>query len=574
LILCKTGDAGEMVEVSVARFLGLIAPGGFLRANAPKLWVWVDTNIIDLGRQMRVSYLPPLMIYMAAGISGLTGIVGTFFVKDYLGLSAEFLAMLGFWVGMPWALKMPLGHLVDLLWRWKSLLVLFGATLIAASLAIMLGLLSAPAWMARYMSVEAWYVLSTLLSPLGYVIQDVVADAMTVEAVPLVDDAGQPYDEHTIKLMHTTMQTLGRVAIVGGGIAVSLVNILMFHEAGDMTEAMKAAVYIDIYKLAMLIPAISVLGVAFAAVLRQVHIRKLRRAGLPADEVTRLLSPHEGPPRANWGILGGSLAFAVFTLAIGLGQVPYNQEIIFAGSMAIVVFLMAKLLKELSPAARHTLVGTAIIIFVFRALPAPGAGATWWEIDVLGFDEPFLAKLALISECLALLGMFIFRRFMAERSIAYVVGFLTILGTVITLPIIGMYYGLHEWTAALTGGIVDARFIAVIDTTLESPLGQVAMIPMLVWIANSAPAHLKATFFAVMASFTNLALSLSTLGTKYLNQLFIITREVRDQATGVIVVPADYRELGVLLITVTVLSLLLPMGTILIIQKSPWRSHE
>ena len=169
--------------------------------------------------------------------------------------------------------------------------------------------------------------------------------------------------------------------------------------------------------------------------------------------------------------------------------------------------------------------------------------------------------------------MFIFRRFMAERSIAYVVGFLTVAGTVLTLPIIGMYYGLHEWTAALTGGIVDARFIAVIDTALESPLGQVAMIPMLAWIANSAPAQLKATFFAVMASFTNLALSLSTLGTRYLNQLFIVTREVREQATGVVTVPADYSELGLLLIIVTVLSLLLPMVTIFLIQHSPWRSE-
>jgi len=140
------------------------------------------------------------------------------------------------------------------------------------------------------------------------------------------------------------------------------------------------------------------------------------------------------------------------------------------------------------------------------------------------------------------------------------------------LPIIGMFYGLADWTSSLTGGIVDARFIAVIDTALESPLGQVAMIPMLAWIANSAPAQLKATFFAVMASFTNLALSLSTLGTKYLNQLFLVTREVHDQATGALAVPADYSELGILLITVTVLSLLLPLATIFIIQKSPWRS--
>ena len=29
---------------------------------------------------------------------------------------------------------------------------------------------------------------------------------------------------------------------------------------------------------------------------------------------------------------------------------------------------------------------------------------------------------------------------------------------------------------------------------LESPLGQVSMIPLLAWIAKNAPSHLKATF--------------------------------------------------------------------------------
>ena len=93
---------------------------------------WIDHNFLALGREMRLSYMPPLMVYAAAGISGLTSVVGTFYVKERLGLSAEFLAALGFWMMLPWALKMPLGHLVDLVWRWKSLLVYLGAGLIAA----------------------------------------------------------------------------------------------------------------------------------------------------------------------------------------------------------------------------------------------------------------------------------------------------------------------------------------------------------------------------------------------------------------------------------------------------------
>ncbi len=161
---------------------------------------------------------------------------------------------------------------------------------------------------------------------------------------------------------------------------------------------------------------------------------------------------------------------------------------------------------------------------------------------------------------------------MAERSIAYIVVFLTVVSTLLALPIVGMYYGFHEWTAAHTGGVVDARFIAVVDTALESPLGQVAMIPMLAWIANSAPAQLKATFFAVMASFTNLALSASQLGTKYVNRIFTVTREVTDPVTGAVTIPENYDELGILLISVTALVFVLPLLAVVIVKRTRLQS--
>ncbi len=537
-----------------------------------RAYLWFDRNILELGRELRWSYLPPLMVYLAAGISGLTGIVSTFFVKDYLGLSAEFLAALGFWAGIPWALKMPLGHLVDLLWRFKAGLVWLGAAMLAASLGIMLSLLAHPDRLRQLMTVESWYVLSVLLAPIGYVVQDVVADAMTVEAIPRVDNEGRPFDESAKRLMHTTMQTLGRVAIVGGGVLVALLNIFMFSGVEAMTEADKVRTYIRIYQLALTIPLISVLGVTLGGILKWRHIRHLRECGFSRTQARALVHGQVERPALNWWILGGGLAFAVFTLTLGLGRWPYNQEIIFVGSLAIVLFLMSRLVQTLEPPARRVLVGTALIIFVYRAVPTPGPGATWWMIDALGFDQQFLSVLSLISSTLALGGMFLFRRFMAERSIAYVVGFLTIVSTLLSLPVIGLYYGLHHWTAAHTGGLVDARFIVLVDTALESPLGQVAMIPMLAWIANSAPANLKATFFAVMASFTNLALSLSQLGTKYLNQVFTVTREIKDRFSGEVTVPADYSELGRLLITVSVIGLALPLAAILLARLSRWRS--
>jgi len=535
-------------------------------------WHWLDRNILELGREMRLSYLPPLMVYAAAGISGLTSIVGTFFVKDYLNLSAEFLAALAFWAGIPWALKMPLGHLVDLIWRHKAGLVFLGAGMITGSLLIMLGLLSDPDAMAQVMPVEAWYVFSVLLAPVGYVVQDVVADAMTVEAVPRVDARGEAFDAATLRLMHTTMQTLGRVAIIGGGVFVSLLNVLLFQDVEAMPELQKVATYIRIYELALAIPVVSVLGVVLGGLVKRRQLRRLRASGLAAGEAAELAFGRIEKTPPNWWILGGGLAFVAFTISMGLSEISYNKEIIFAGSMAIVLFLMSRLIRVLKPEDRLILVGTAVIIFIYRAMPTPGAGQTWWMIDELGFDQQFLSVLSLISSALALFGMFIFRRFMAERSIAYIIVFLTLISTLLTFPIIGMYYGLHTWTAAHTGGIIDAHFIALVDTAIESPLGQVAMIPMLAWIANSAPAKLKATFFAVMASFTNLALSASTLGTKYVNQLYTVTREVSDRDTAVVSVPADYSELGWLMITVAALTFLLPLAAILLVKMTRLRS--
>ncbi|MGD8842217.1 MAG: hypothetical protein PVJ83_01975 [Gammaproteobacteria bacterium] len=533
---------------------------------------WFDRTILELGREVRLSYLPPLMVYLAYGVSGLTAIVGTFFVKDYLGLSAEFLAALGFWAGIPWALKMPLGHLVDLIWRHKAGLVYLGACLTATSLLIMVGLLARPAAMGAFMPVEAWFVLSTLLAPVGYVLQDVVADAMTVEAVPQLDSNGHPFPAGTRRLMHTTMQTLGRVAIIGGTVFVALLNVFMFAGVDNLDEQAKLEIYIRIYEIALVIPVVSVAGVLLSGILKRRELRRLRGHGLDAAQAMEMVHGKLQRTAPNWWILGGSLLFVVFTVTIGLGEIPYNQEIIFAGSMCIVLFLINRLLRELEPPARNVLLGTAIIIFVYRAMPTPGAGQTWWMIDELGFDQQFLSVLSLISSALALFGMFIFRRFMAEKSIAYIVVFLTLVSTALTFPIIGMYYGLHQWTAAHTAGVVDAHFIALVDTAIESPLGQVAMIPMLAWIANSAPASLKATFFAVMASFTNLALSASTLGTKYVNQFYTVTREVSDRATGVVTVPADYSELGSLMITVAALTFIVPLVAIALVKLTRLRS--
>jgi hypothetical protein len=276
-------------------------------------------------------------------------------------------------------------------------------------------------------------------------------------------------------------------------------------------------------------------------------LRRLERLGIDTADLPGTaddLAP-------NWYILGGSGAFVVLSLLLGLSDMALKKEAIFLGSLGVIGYLMHIILRDLEAEKRREIIGIAIIVFVFRAMPGFGAGASWWQIDVLGFDEAFFGTLRQISSLLVIVGLFGLRGWMSRRPIPYLIVFLSIYNTVMLLPYIGMYFGLHLWTAEHLG--FGARTIAIIDTMADSPLGQVAMVPMLAWIAREAPAKQKATYFAVMAAFTNLALSAAQLGTAYVNKLFVIER-------------GNYSELGALFITVALISLVLPIVTVVAVN--------
>lgn len=508
---------------------------------------WFVVDFLGIFREVRASYIPPLMVYLAAGVSGFTGIIEVFFVKDQLGLSAAFLATLGFWAGLPWALKMPLGHLVDLFWKHKSLFVYFGALLMAAGLLIMVGLTGDKDFMAAIFPLETWYIVSALLSPIGFVFQDVVADAMTVDAVPRHDDSGEPIPEQDLQRMHITMQTLGRIAIIGG-------SALVAGMGGWLAQSLS---YVVMYKASLLIPMVSVAGVILGDVNLILRRRRYRRSGFAEQEIDRMLHAGKRELKPNWTILGGSLTFVAASLYLGLSTLPAQMETIFCVSLLIIGYLIRQLLHEMAPEKRREIIGIAVIVFVFRAMPGVGAGVSWWQIDVLGFDEAFFGTLRQISSILAILGMFALRGWMSRRPIPYLVVFLSLYGTVMTMPFIGMYYGLHEWTGRVFG--FGARTIALVDTMADSPLGQVAMVPMLAWIAREAPENQKATYFAVMAAFTNLALSAASLGTNYMNSVFIVER-------------GSYGAVGRLMITASLVGVVLPVVTVLLVNR--WRRRR
>ena len=78
---------------------------------------------------------------------------------------------------------------------------------------------------------------------------------------------------------------------------------------------------------------------------------------------------------------------AFFTLILGSLNFVFSKEIILISSLILISILIRLLIKTMNNLQQRTIIGTAVIIFVFRSMPSPGAGLNWFEIDILGFEH-------------------------------------------------------------------------------------------------------------------------------------------------------------------------------------------
>ena len=128
-------------------------------------------------------------------------------------------------------------------------------------LLIMYGILVHKNAMLLFLDIKFWFILSSILTPIGYVLQDVVADAMTVEAVePNFKYKSKKIIKEKTKEEHTIVQLYGRFAIILGSLIVGLVNLFIFKGV-DINDPNINLIYGKIYLYALIIPTISVLGI-------------------------------------------------------------------------------------------------------------------------------------------------------------------------------------------------------------------------------------------------------------------------------------------------------------------------
>ena len=469
-------------------------------------------------RAMRLRYLPLLMIYYAYGALGLVAIAEAFWIKQALTFTPAELAAIAVWLTLPWTIKMVFGQLADsvpIMGSQRRAYVSIGASLVASGLIILAG--AAGGWITLA-SKNALYVTAQLMIVIGVVLQDVIADAMTTEVVERVRPDGSPKPKAEVERELGLVQVLGRLALWSGILSV----------AGLSGWLAQIYSYETVFLLGLAVPAVSLTGAML--------VRLDGTAPKPID----------------WRILGGGLAFGAVVLAIGLSGLPLGQELIFVISLAVIALMLARIGEDLDEVHRKRIFYAALVIFLYRASPGVGEGYRWFTIDVLGFDEGFYGTLAQIGAGLSLAGAWLFSDVITRQPIAKVLLWLTIIGTVLSLPTIALALRWDQWTMEVFG--FGARTIAFVDTTVTSPFAELSMIPALTLVAINAPAGRRATWFALMASLMNVALVAGALQTKYLNVLFEVGR-------------GAYANLPVLTIAAVTIGFIVPVAGILAFGK-------
>lgn len=481
-------------------------------------WEGLNANLLRPVQAFRLAYLPLLMVYFAYGALSIIDVSRDMWVKEKLTLSPAELAGISVWLSVPWTVKMVFGELVDcvpLFGSQRRAYILLGAGLITGGLVTLAG--AAGGWLT-VLPPDQLYLTGALLLVIGTVIQDVVADAMSTEVVARTDAAGgaRPVDEVRTEL--GMVQVLGRLALSGGLLAVSGLAGWLAYVYDRQT----------VFLIGLIVPVISVTGTML--------IRAESSERRPID----------------WRILGGGLAFGIVVVMLGLGGIPFAQEIIFIISMSVICIMLVLVTRDLDSKSRQSILFAVIIIFAFRATPSVGDGYFWWTLDVLKFDEAFYGHLRQTAAVISIVAMWILSKQLTDYSVVRILFWITVVGTMLSVPNLGLVFGLHEWTEQHFG--FGARTIALVDAATTSPFVQLSMVPLLTLTAFYAPAGHRATWFALMASLMNLALVAGQLQTKYLNEVFTVGR-------------GEYGELGVLMITAMSVSFVVPIAAIMLFGR-------
>lgn len=142
-------------------------------------------------------------------------------------------------------------------------------------------------------------------------------------------------------------------------------------------------------------------------------------------------------------------------------------------------------------------------LFIWQATPTADAAFFFFSTNDLGFEPEFLGRVRLVTSIAALIGVWIFQRFLKTVPFRVIFGWSTVLSAVLGMSMLVLV------THANRALGIDDRWFSLGDSLVLTVMGQIAYMPVLVLAARLCPPGIEATLFALLMSVTNLASLLS-----------------------------------------------------------------
>jgi folate/biopterin transporter len=178
-------------------------------------------------------------------------------------------------------------------------------------------------------------------------------------------------------------------------------------------------------------------------------------------------------------------------------------------------------------------------LFLWQATPSSDSAFFFFTTNELGFQPEFLGRVRLVTSLAALVGIWLFQRFLKTIPFRVIFGWSTVIATLLGLT------SLLLVTHANRALGIDDQWFSIGDSLILTVIGQIAYMPVLVLCARLCPPGVEATLFALLMSITNLAGLLSYEGGALLTHWLGITDRNFDNLW--------------LLVLITNLSTLLPL---------------
>ena len=141
----------------------------------------------------------------------------------------------------------------------------------------------------------------------------------------------------------------------------------------------------------------------------------------------------------------------------------------------------------------------AAFLFIWQATPSSESAFFFFTTNDLHFQPEFLGRVRLVTSIAALVGIWIFQRFLKSVPFRVIFAWSTVLSAVLGLTTLLLV------THANRAIGIDDRWFSLGDSLILTVMGQIAFMPVLVLAARICPPGVEATLFALLMSVTNLA---------------------------------------------------------------------